>query len=228
MSVTRPVISRKMKLPGAAAFFALLMAVLLLCGRASAADADELYYPLKAGRRWEYKVTSDRSDTKTLVITNQAPKEVNERTVIPRKWEMGKTVFFQLMGKDEGGVYRFAEQGGEKAPPIPITPKEYELKYPVTEGTTWDLTAKVGDVKVPVNLTIESVTDTVTVPAGTFKNCVKVKTAGEEKGRASVTAYEWYAPQVGVVKSMVILKRKDQSGAMTSESRTYLLQSFKP
>lgn len=205
-----------------------ILLALLLQGPALSDELGESYYPLKEGMRWEYRVTSDKGGTKKLVITNLRPREVQERTVIPRKWEMDGTTFYYLMAKDEGGIYRFAEQTSENAAPTVISPKEYEIRFPVAEGTTWDITAKLGDGKVTVSLTMESVTDTVTVPAGTFKNCVKIRQVGEDKGNAAVTAYEWHAPKVGVVKSLVTLKLKSKGGAMASESLTYQLQSFKP
>jgi hypothetical protein len=40
--------------------------------------------------------------------------------------------------------------------------------------------------------------------------------------------YEWYAPKVGIVKSMVTIKQKSKDGTVSTESRTYQLQSFKP
>jgi hypothetical protein len=39
--------------------------------------------------------------------------------------------------------------------------------------------------------------------------------------------YEWYAPKVGVVKSLVTIKQKSKEGPK-SETRTYQLVSFKP
>ena len=141
---------------------------------------------------------------------------------------MSGTTSYQFMGKDDGGIYRYAEHNSENAQPTIITPKEYDIKYPIAEGTTWDITTKLGDRNLEVNLTIESVTDVVTVPAGTFKDCVKIKQVGEDKGNASVTAYEWYAPKVGVVKSLVTIKQKSKNGTMTTENRTYQLQSLKP
>ena len=39
--------------------------------------------------------------------------------------------------------------------------------------------------------------------------------------------YEWYAPKVGVVKSMVAIKQKTKEGTI-SEHRVYQLLSFKP
>jgi hypothetical protein len=39
--------------------------------------------------------------------------------------------------------------------------------------------------------------------------------------------YEWYAPKVGIVKSLVTIKQKSKEGTK-SETRTYQLVSFKP
>jgi len=44
---------------------------------------------------------------------------------------------------------------------------------------------------------VDSLTDTVTVPAGTFKDCIKITKQGED-GRLD---YCWYVNKVGLVKS---------------------------
>jgi hypothetical protein len=60
------------------------------------------------------------------------------------------------MKQDETGVYRYAEQKGEKAPPSLITPMECHLRFPVAEGSSWKMAAKLGNSTVNVSLTIES------------------------------------------------------------------------
>ena len=55
----------------------------------------------------------------------------------------------------------------------------------------------------------------------------KIKQAGENDAGTSVMGYEWYAPKVGVVKSLVTIKQKSKEGPK-SETRTYQLVSFKP
>jgi len=189
-------------------------------------ELSESYFPLKEGRRWEYNVVSDQGATKKLLITNLAPREVNGVKVTPRKWELGGTTFIELMKQDETGVYRYAEQKGESAPPSLITPMECHLRFPIAEGSSWNMAARVGNRTVNISLTIESLSDEVKVPAGTFKDCVKIKQAGENDGIA-VMGYEWYAPKVGVVKSLVTIKQKSTEGTK-SETRTYQLVSFKP
>jgi hypothetical protein len=197
----------------------------------SQARGDELsssYFPLKAGMRWEYTVTSTQGPTQKLLITNLAPREVSGAKVTPRKSEMGGETVIEFMKQDDTGVYRYAEQRGENAPPNLITPMECHLKFPITAGDTWNMATKVGNSTVNLTLTIESVSDEVKVPAGTFKDCVKVKQVGENAAGTAVTGYEWYAPKVGVVKSMVTIKQKTKGGVPSSENQIYELVSFQP
>jgi hypothetical protein len=207
---------------------ALLLAVSLFTpGQGWGDELSESYFPLKEGLRWEYNVLSDQSATKKLLITNLAPREVSGVKVTPRKWELGGSTFIELMKQDETGVYRYAEQKGETAPPSLITPMECHLRFPITEGSSWTMAAKLGNSTVNVSLTIESLSDEVKVPAGTFKDCIKIKQVGENDAGASVMGYEWYAPKVGVVKSLVTIKQKSKEGTK-SETRTYQLVSFNP
>jgi len=207
---------------------ALLLALSLLSpGSGRGDELNESYFPLKEGSRWEYNVISDRSANQKLLITNLAPREVKGAKVTPRKWDLGGSTVIEFMKQDETGVYRYAEQKGEKAPPELIKPLECHLKFPVAEGSSWTMPTKVGDSTVNVNLSIESLSDEVKVPAGTFKECAKIKQTGENDAGTSVMGYEWYAPKVGVVKSLVTIKQKSKEG-IKSETRTYQLLSFKP
>ena len=215
-----------MKITGIVA--ALLLTIFLFTpGHGRCDELSESYFPLKAGMRWEYTVTSTQGQTQKLVITNLAPREVNGVKVTPRKWELGGSTFFELMKQDGTGVYRYAEQVSETAPPILVTPIECHLKFPIAQGDSWEMVTKVANSTLTVNLSIESVSDEVRVPAGTFKDCLKIKQVGENKGGTAVIGYEWYAPKVGIVKSMVTIKHKTQAGT-TSENRAYQLVSFKP
>ena len=162
--------------------------------------------------RWEYLVISSTSDTKKLIITNLAPQEVQGKKVTPRKWDLGGHVFIEFMEKDDSGIYRYAEQAGEKGTPTLVTPKECHLRFPVTEGNNWNMSTKMGNSTLNVTFTIESVSEDVTVPAGTYKDCLKIKQVGGNDAGASVMGYEWYAPKVGIVKSLVTIKQKSKDG----------------
>jgi hypothetical protein len=205
----------------------LLALALLMPGVGWGDELNASYFPLKEGRRWEYNVISSQGATKKLVITNLASREVKGTKVTPRKWELGGSTFIELMKQDETGTYRYAEQKGEKAPPDLVTPMECHLKFPVAEGSSWTMATKLGHSPVQVSMTIESLSEEVKVPAGTFQDCVQVKQVGENDAGTSVMGYEWYAPKVGVVKSVVTIKQKSTEGTKT-ETRTYQLVSFTP
>jgi len=200
---------------------------LSLPGQGRSDEASEAYFPLKEGMRWEYRVTAAGGAPQTLIITNLARRQVNGVEVTPRKWELGKTTFFQLMKKDDAGVYRYAEQAGDKAAPTLISPMECHLKLPIAMGDSWQMTTKLGNATLNLKLSIESVSDKVKVPAGAYRDCVEVKQVGDQDAGAEVLGYEWYAPKVGVVKSMVTIKQKAQGKSVT-EIRTYELTSFRP
>jgi hypothetical protein len=204
----------------------LLSLSLLLAGNVQGSELDESYYPLKEGLRWEYTVMSSQGGPKKLTITNLAPREVNGVKVTPRRWQVDGASFVEFMEKDNSGIYRYAEQGGEKQPPVVITPKEYHLKFPIAHGSSWDMTTRQGNRTFKVSLTIESVSEEVTVPAGTFKDCLEIKQVGGDESGSSVLAYEWYAPGVGIVKSLATIKKKSPDGKIATETRTYQLQSF--
>jgi hypothetical protein len=71
----------------------------------------------------------------------------------------------------------------------------------------------------------------VKVPAGDFMDCVKIKHAGGSKkdgAAVSLEAYEWYAPDVGLVKSVATIKKLENNQTTSSEHLNYQLESFKP
>jgi hypothetical protein len=211
-----------------------IVAALLVClsllpfSQARGDELSESYFPLKEGMRWEYTVSSTQGQPQKLLITNLAPREVSGVKVTPRKSEMGGATVLEFMKQDDTGVYRYAEQKGEKASPALVTPMECHFKFPISQGNNWNLGTKVGNSTVNLTLTIESLSDEVKVPAGTFKDCVKIKQVGENAAGTAVLGYEWYAPKVGVVKSMVTLKQKPKGEIPSSENRIYELVSFKP
>jgi hypothetical protein len=86
----------------------------------------------------------------------------------------------------------------------------YIIRYPIKIGTSWEVKARsklLNNAPGILKKTIEAIDDTVTVPAGTFKNCLRIKGEGvirkEELGNeiiVNIEEYEWYAPGVGLIK----------------------------
>lgn len=202
-----------------------LLITLTLCGcsggvstEAPAVDTASLpaanWYPLKVGSWWTYDVTHDTS------LINPAPGQKfiakYEGTVhVDRKVTQGGLSWFKLhFTALIGGYYALARHDATgllgKDMPVAAT-KEYAIKKPIRVGTTW-LGAETG-----ITYKITSLTKTVTVPAGTFNNCMAIFCNDTPAG-TKTTAY--YAPGVGKV---LVVTTKDAKPAFRMELKTYVL-----
>jgi hypothetical protein len=166
--------------------------------------AGESYYPLKEGMTWQYQ-----SSLGILTVKNLAPRELAGKKVTPQ--QVGGDLMFIV--DDNTGIYDLAKQSpGDPAPELASAPYYQYVQKPVAVGTKWEdrseTTLFPKTVSVLRRCTIDMIDDVVTVPAGTFKNCVRVRCAGsalvpvESRGVAevSVETYSWYAPGVGRVR----------------------------
>ena len=87
-------------------------------------------------------------------------------------------------------------------------------------------------ISIPIKSTIESINEVVTVPAGTFKGCLKIKSIGsaekvfgeeqtskvplwppKEKVKIERECYNWFAPNVGRIKTIFKEKKTSSGGA---------------
>lgn len=208
---------------------ALALLLLPAAHNVQGAESGDTYFPLKPGMSWIYEIVSDKHPTQKIVVTNLPPREVKGTKVTPRKSEAGGSARFYLVGSDDKGIFRFGEQKSETADPEIITPRDYYIRNPATTGTTWDTTVKMGPEEVTINLTIESTSDSVTVPAGAYKDCLKIRHVGSNQDKSlTVEAYEWYAPEVGLAKSLVTINKLDKDKKKSSEHLIYQLDSVKP
>jgi hypothetical protein len=204
---------------------------LLLANSLYGGELSETFFPLQPGMTWTYNIISDKHPNKTVTITNMPSREINNLKLTPRKTEAGGSITYFLIGSDDKGIYRYGEQKSENSEPIIANPRDYYIKNPVGLGTTWDMNAKFGGEDLMINLTIESINDDITVPAGSYKDCLKIRhTSGNQKNDngLSVEAYEWFAPNVGLVKSLVTINKLENKQLKDSEHLTYQLESFKP
>lgn len=121
--------------------------------------------------------------------------------------------------QNDQGLKEVARQGPKDGSPKPAEHDEWELRYPLLAGATWTNTQVVHGltekVSVPATCVIETMDDVVTVPAGTFERCMRLKvsfrgkvTLGAYGANPEVTVeyYAWYAPGIGEVKSSYTMK----------------------
>ncbi len=205
----------------------LIVAALLAAGCSKAPQGDA-YFPLDVGARWEYDVASDIDNTLThktyvasvdRIVENEAGDEIFVRRVeVPA--EVG--IEFWLR-KDKAGIVRIAKRvDSEEQAKLDRDPR-LVLKMPLAQGASWMVPSEpfiIGpktdlgqrEVKMPkvlMNYTVEAIDDTVTVPAGTFRNCARVVGVGvlplfvdavQGFMNISVTNREWYCKGVGLAK----------------------------
>lgn len=201
----------------------------------------EIYLPLDEGRTWTYQFSTGNflgiKGNEKMVMANFAKRELENRKVTPRKIDIGERTGFLFLAQDEQGIYEYAEQEpGEFKPKIKDSPA-YFIKAPIKAGTRWDeqytTESLQQNVSLPVTAVIESLDEVVTVPAGTFEQCLKVAKTGrtqKDKGiwgkeEVSVERYNWYAPGVGLVQS--VIKEKGTTIMVGAAQEMMQLESFK-
>lgn len=217
-----------------AALFPVLL-VLLWPGICAGAKGEGSYFPLKPGLAWKSTVISDKRETRKLTVSNLAPRDINGTSATPRKFASEGPATIIYVAEDDSGVYRLAEQQAESTEPTMTKPRVYYFKYPLHVRESWEIHTELGKsgIKMKIDLTLEALNDNVKVPAGSFSNCLKIKhtgmsVSGVENGTTvAIEAYEWFAPGVGWVKSMLSVKKKHKDGVTFSENTIYQLESFK-
>lgn len=182
----------------------------------------DLSFPLKEGAKWNYQFTQPGMRPGTvskIIVANLPSREIDGRKLLPQQIQL----FYEgghkpaeewryFLAEDNEGIYGFAPDKNSKDK---FSAKYYIVRYPVKAGSAWTTTTAFSNhPKMLATSTVESVSESVTVPAGTFENCIKIKVDAvpDESERSSrifssgqtlVQANIWFAPKVGVVKAVV-------------------------
>lgn len=228
----------------------LLIAALAGCGRSPGAD-NEAWFPLQAGHRWTYTVTTrsgaDSVERESLTLRTLGAETLvlDDKPAWLRRSDSGINYWLRA---DEGGVVRVASKGDMQADPVADAPGRFVLKAPFVVGTQWTAPTtayllmrtheypreiKHSHPSIPMAYQIEAVADAVQVPAGRFSPCLRVR--GSATVRIFVdpisgfrdqplTTLEWYCRGVGLVK----MERSEPSTSpmLVGGSRTLELQAW--
>ena len=176
------------------------------------------YYPLEQGRSWTYSVTKfDAQDTKQVSEFSRRTKPMRTldgRQVVPLEYSKdGRITGWVYVIEDDTGTLWYARQGAKQSTPTPFG--KYAIRYPIGIGASWSDSMRTFllpvDEEVPYTMTIVVLADSVTVPAGRFENCLRVRLQGKKKiegglywgGTVSLDATDWYCAGVGFVKSVL-------------------------
>lgn len=218
----------------------LLLAISTGCNRSV-----NLSYPMKDGARWNYQLQSSRSNpgknVKVELVSLQSTN-VNGQKAFPQKLELSygeagresvERTWNFFLAEDSDGIYVFAAQS-KRGAEGKFTPKYYILKNPIRVGAKWSTPSPIsGNPTMNATSMVESVDESVTVPAGTFDKCVRIKVVAEPDPESRwfyrhmpgieqmrVEAYLWFSSGVGLVKASY------QSSLMRQENATLQLESY--
>jgi len=231
---------------------ALAVAVAIVLGGCQRAPSADALFPLDAGHRWTYRVTTrlgdDASERETLTLRtlgSEAVPVLGGVSAFRRRSDSGLDYWLQA---DASGIYRVASKSDLEAEPQLDKPPRFVLKAPYTVGTQWQssttayLLMRSNDFpreirhthpNVPMTYTIAAIDEAVETPAGRFEHCLRVS------GTASVHLYadpasgwrdmplstmEWYCTGVGLVR--VERKEPAKSAFLSGGTRTLELESW--
>jgi hypothetical protein len=160
---------------------AVLAAALAAAGLAAArpSAAAELY-PLGPGMRWTYRVEKDGATTESTVAAERGPVRGTYR-----------------VRPSSGGDGAVVAVEGDRVYSVVALPRgelrTLILDFSLEPGSSWE-------IPCDGTIVLESRSDVVSVPAGTFEGCVRVRTVIGCLGFVGPVV-TWYAPGVGRVRS---------------------------
>ena len=193
------------------------------CGNAP----EPSWFPLNTGARWEYDVTTDtdgvvKRNTQTITVISN--NQLKDQPVYTRRTQTSGNIGIEyLLQVSPTAITRIAQRTDLQELPVADASPRTVLQLPLQVGATWSTPTVAYAVMrrseyprelkygKPLSMvyTVESVSETVEVPAGKFENCARVT------GRADLTIYadpvsgfrktpitttEWYCKDVGLVK----------------------------
>ena len=169
-------------------------------GLGPGASASKDYFPLGAGDTWKYRATTADGKQSDFSI-----KVLNEQNEKGKPLYLVETVSaFQPIhdwySKPDGWVLMHREEYVKTGTKAEYQPTKQFLKNPLVSGDSWQWKGK-GMMGLDIDESNQvSGPESVSVPAGKFE-AMKVTTKVLQGG-APVTKTYWYAPGVGMVKSM--------------------------
>ena len=200
-------------------FLVLIFLVLTACSK-----KEDSYFPLSSGLKWHYNVsltTRDGLEKQKYILYNLGPDKLNGEPVFLRKSLDGTILYYSI---SDDGIYYLGNLDSKATSPKFYADKSIVIPTPFAINKKWEqitytrLLKKTGPpqrtefkiiAEVPLEISIESMTDTVIVPAGKFNKCMRIKMQGSAYKDAgnyvgltlvNVEQTNWYSQGVGLVK----------------------------
>lgn len=203
---------------------ALALAAALAAGCGDKPAPSAALFPLEPGHVWTYHQQIEavgRSDSSWLVMRTLPDEEYGGATAYRRRSDDGNDYWLR---RDATGIFRVATKHELQEEPDKDEAPRYVLKEPLAVGTEWQSTTipyllerrqgfpmevRHEGKAVPMRYAIEATSETVTVPAGRFERCLRVRGQAVVRLYADgvvgwkdmpLTTTEWYCPGPGLVK----------------------------
>ena len=158
------------------------------------------YFPLRVGDSWKYRsTTADGKQSEFSVKVLSEEKEAGNQLYLVETVSTFQPIH-DWYSKPSGWVLMHRQEYVKTGSKAEYQPTKQFLKNPLTSGDSWQWKGK-GMMGLEIDESNQvSGPETVSVPAGSF-DAMKVITKVVQGG-APVTKTYWYAPGIGMVKSM--------------------------
>jgi hypothetical protein len=158
------------------------------------------YFPLRVGDSWKYRsTTADGKQSEFSMKVLSEEKEAGNTLYLVETVSTFQPIH-DWYSKPSGWVLMHREEYVKTGTKSECEPTKQFLKNPLTSGDSWQWKGK-GMMGLEIDESNQvSGPESVSVPAGSF-DAMKVMTKVVQGG-APVTKTYWYAPGVGMVKSM--------------------------
>ena len=198
------------------------LAMLAAC---SGPPASTSYFPLEAGHRWVYELSTEwennTGEREALVLQTLGSESLDSGQAWRRRSDSGIDYWLRA---DDSGIYRVATKTDLQEAPEPDKTPRFVLKMPLAVGTSWQATTtsyllrrnadfppEIRHTHKPVmmNYRIEALGQPVATRAGQFNDCIRVQGTAVMKLFADpvvgfkdlpLNTTEWYCKGVGLVK----------------------------
>ena len=193
--------------------FVCLLAIVIVCGSASYGHAQS-YYPDDFGNTWILRST-DGIDERLVTIEGpetigtESLKVISDGTYPVSDPASNKpNKLFIKAEQDQILIFRATATVQGIDVTIDYSPPEIFLPSPpIEKGREWAVIgeARLGVLPIKVTTTAKVVDVVpVTVPVGTFQNCLEIEQEFSTSGLVSLSIQStmWLAPEVGLVKSL--------------------------
>ncbi|HLY10425.1 MAG TPA: hypothetical protein VKW04_14075 [Planctomycetota bacterium] len=183
--------------------------------------AGDTYYPLAKGSKWVY--STDYADDTELVHEITGVEKIGDvECFIVEHKTVGSTLGTRLMRKewlaaDADGILIHKVSRGKSE--LDVQKPFFKIKHILRKDDEWKGQAKAEENPPVYEYRVEGEED-IEVPAGKYR-AVKVHLKIESGTRHSAEGSEWYAKNVGVVKSEITIRAGGEDFTMVSELKKY-------